>query len=130
MSKRKILPTYEFQFPEDLVQGDIGKVRVQAAIWSGLNTHPHDGGICRIVKPYLKANGEKPDGVCEKCNQLMENHGLIPTREEDKISLKDVGHLVCPGNWILFQNNDYWPCDQDLFEELYKPLPKRDWYAI
>lgn len=127
MSRKKILPTYVFKLSEDLEKITGEKVRVQAVVWEKPNDHPHDGGIYKIVEPYLDVNGLPPKGNCPDCHLPMKNHGLIKTKE--KVDPLDIGYKVCPGDWVLHQNHDYWPCSKELFEELYQLLPKKEWYG-
>jgi len=127
MSRRRILPTYEFKDLQELLDITGEKIRVQAAVWTVPNSHPHDGGIFRVVKPYLDEGRIPPKGICKDCQKPMKEHGLI--KNKNKAFRNDLGYKVCPGDWILLQNNEYWPCSPKLFEELYELLPKMEWYA-
>lgn len=127
MSRRRILPTYAFKFSEEITESPDIKVKVQAVVWTKPNCHPHDGGLFKIVEPLVDEKGLPKKGVCEECKQPLSEHGFMPVKE--KIHPNETGLIVCPGSWILLQNNDYWPCSPELFEELYEPLPRREWYA-
>tara|TARA_Y100000817_G_C16631720_1_gene444267 strand:- start:265 stop:639 length:375 start_codon:yes stop_codon:yes gene_type:complete len=122
LSRRKLLPFYLFTDP---YQKDL-HIKVQAAQWTHLNSHPHDGGLFKIVKPFLDKNGSIPKGICEICQKPLRDHGLIP--DEQKVSSLERGYKICPGDWILLKHNDYWSCPQDLFDEIYQLLPREEWY--
>ena len=121
MSRRKILPCYLFTDPYDknLV------IKVQAVEWTHPNCHPHDGGLFKIVEPFLDKDGLEPKGNCKDCGLPLRDHGLIPDRQ--KVSHLESGYRVCPGDWVLLKHNDYWHCPKTLFKELYKPLPRKEW---
>lgn len=126
MSRRRILPTYAFKFSEEITNSRDLLVKVQACIWTKPNSHPHDGGLYKIVEPLVDEKGIPLKGECTKCSHAMDLHGVIPVKE--KIHKDEKGLVVCPGDWILMSGNDYWPCSPDLFAELYNLLPKREWY--
>lgn len=123
MSRRKILPVYQFVDNDGFFEKVKYPVYVQAHKWEKLNTHPHDGGLFKIVKPYN--NIFKKNENCSECEKPNKEHGAIKINDViERISWV----RVCPGDWILLHKNEYWPCPDYLFHQIYKITPKKDWY--
>ena len=121
--RRKILPVYKFTDNDDFFSEIPYPVYVEAHQWMKINTHPHDGGLFKIVKPYLTKFKERGD--CEDCEHPIENPGAMKIKDVvEKVSWIK----ICPGDWILLNNNEHWPCPDYLFHEIYKITPKREWY--
>ncbi len=54
---------------------------------------------------------------CEKCGDIMHNHGWIDTLPG--------GHIVCPGDWIVTGiNGGFYPRKPHTFEMMYEPVPE------
>ena len=75
------------------------------------NTIETEGKVVRYFRSPAKAYaGERH---CEKCGQIMHNHGWIDTLEG--------GHIVCPGDWIITGvKGENYPCKPDIFESTYE----------
>ena len=72
-------------------------------------TEPREGAIVRYFRHPI-VDGQKN---CEKCGQIMHNHGWIDTMEG--------GHIVCPGDWIITGvKGEHYPCKPDIFAMTYE----------
>lgn len=68
----------------------------------------YEGGIVR----YFRRPDLPGDKACDKCGQIMDDHGWIETLEG--------GHIVCPGDWIITGvQGEHYPCKPDIFEQTY-----------
>lgn len=72
-----------------------------------------EGKVVRYFRHPDKAYaGERQ---CEKCGEIMHNHGWIDTLEG--------GHIVCPGDWIITGvKGEHYPCKPDIFEATYEEV--------
>lgn len=88
---------------EELVNGEIEVIAAEnrrAQGWEGdlvrRYRHPEDDGQRR----------------CEKCGNIMHDHGWIDTFEG--------GHIVCPGDWIITGvEGEHYPCKPSVFAATY-----------
>ena len=111
-------------------------VVIEATQWFKNGDHPldyskvHDGFENGILRPFYpverKANSWEGDIVryyrnpglpgerqCEKCGNIMHDHGWIDTLEG--------GHIVCPADWIITGvKGEHYPCKSDIFEMTYE----------
>jgi hypothetical protein len=52
--------------------------------------------------------------ACQKCGNVMHDHGWVDTLEG--------GHIVCPGDWIITGvKGEIYPCKPDIFAATYEP---------
>lgn len=99
-------------------------VVIDATQWFKNGDHPDDdvtrGGLADhdwegfIVRYYRHPN---IDGQhkCEKCENIMQDHGWIDTLEG--------GHIVCPGDWIITGvQGEHYPCKPDIFLQTYEEV--------
>lgn len=119
MSRRRIQPVYKFIDPERAFDDLEIEIRVEAIPWNGINTHPNDGGIQRVITHDNDEMGLPRKGQCKYCKKEFSEHGRIKKSRE----------LVCPGDYILYKNGEYWPCHPEFFHNFYEPLPEEEWYA-
>ena len=57
--------------------------------------------------------------TCEKCGDIMHNHGWIDTLEG--------GHIVCPGDWIITGvKGENYPIKDSIFRETYVPVTQKE----
>lgn len=113
-------------------------VVIEATQWFKNGDHPldysktHDGlaagELTQFSPQYRKDHGWEGDVVryyrnptdhghraCEKCGDMMDNHGWIDTLEG--------GHIVCPGDWIITGvKGEHYPCKPDIFEQTYEKV--------
>ncbi len=71
-------------------------------------------GEGQIVRYYRRPDdpGTRP---CEKCGNIMHEHGWIDTLEG--------GHIVCPGDWIITGiAGERYPCKDSIFKATYEPV--------
>jgi hypothetical protein len=75
--------------------------------------HNWEGEVVRYFRRPDKAYaGERK---CEKCGNIMHEHGWIDTLEG--------GHIVCPGDWIITGvKGEHYPCKPDIFEATYEEV--------
>jgi len=80
---------------------------------AGRRAHNWEGDVVRYFRHPDKAYaGER---LCEKCGQIMHEHGWIDTLEG--------GHIVCPGDWIITGvKGEHYPCKPDIFEATYEKV--------
>jgi len=111
-------------------------IAVECNQWFKNGDHPKDHDPIEIENPtsmdlakydeYLQFEGKvvrryrRPDDngqrVCDKCGNIMHNHGWIDTME----SAAD-GQVVCPGDWIITGvKGEYYPCKPDIFAATYE----------
>lgn len=102
-------------------------VVIEAVQWFKSGDHPQDDrewfqvkgeepflGEGKIVRYYRtpKLDGQNK---CQRCDDIMHNHGWIDTLEG--------GHIVCPSDWIITGvQGELYPCKPDIFEETYEPV--------
>lgn len=69
--------------------------------------------VCYFQSPGF---GTLPDDRnCERCRNLMHDHGWIDTLED--------GHIVCPGDYIITGvKGEHYPCKPDIFQATYEPV--------
>ena len=67
-----------------------------------------------IVRPYL--HPYVPDtAICPHCGHAFHSHGWIDTLK--------VGHIVCPGDWIITGvKGERYPCKPDIFAMTYEEV--------
>jgi hypothetical protein len=98
---------------------------VEATQWFKNGDHPEDN-----LPPASKiVAGERTEGavvryfrlpdfsgreICNQCNHTFHEHGWIDDVQG--------GHMVCPGDWIITEQNgeQYYPCKPDAFEATYE----------
>ena len=96
------------------------KIIVSAVQWTGLNSHPHDKKRNRIVSPYLRRSDPSQE-ICRECKNKLVDHGKMKKTKEEN-SMGDGRVKVCPGDWIINFNDDYWACPQYLFIKIYRKI--------
>lgn len=113
-------------------------VVIQAAQWFKNGDHPDDyanpvdgfvhGELAAIEASVAMAKGWEGQVVryyrhpscdsqskCEKCGQIMHDHGWIDTLEG--------GHIVCPGDFIITGvQGEHYPCKPDIFAATYEEV--------
>ncbi len=73
---------------------------------------PVEGKVVRYFRHPEKMYGGGRQ--CDKCGNIMHNHGWIDTLEG--------GHIVCPADWIITGvKGEHYPCKPDIFEMTYEP---------
>ena len=100
-------------------------IEVTAHQWFKNGDHPGDDAV-----PVVLSNGVQFDSegkvvrrfrhpqmsghdLCEVCREKYHEHGWIDTLE--------MGHRVCPGDWIITGvHNERYPCKPDIFEKTYE----------
>jgi len=55
---------------------------------------------------------------CKKCGVIMHFHGWIDTGEN--------GHVVCPGDWIIKDTGEFYPCEPDIFEADFEEVKENE----
>lgn len=72
---------------------------------------PGEGKVVRYYRtPKLDGQNE-----CQKCGQIMHNHGWIDTLEG--------GHIVCPSDWIITGvAGEHYPCKHIIFQQTYEKV--------
>jgi len=97
---------------------------IEAHRWFKNGDHPKDDqdtfmdsagnpflGEGKVVRYY-----RRPDisgtNICAICKKTMHEHGWIDVLEN--------GHNVCPGDWIIEEEGEYYPCGPDIFAVNYK----------
>lgn len=103
---------------------------IEATQWFKNGDHPDDySAACEgVASPeFRRANNWEGDVVryyrrpddnwgrtCERCGDIMRNHGWIDTLGN--------GHTVCPGDWIITRvTGERYPCKPDVFAMTYEP---------
>jgi len=97
---------------------------IEATQWFQNGDHPEDdvtrGGTTPngeewegLVVRYFRRPDISSDQICKKCGHFMKKHGWIDTLQG--------GHRVCPGDFIITLNGEYYPCKPDVFEKTYEP---------
>jgi hypothetical protein len=67
------------------------------------------------IVQYYRTPNDDGRRTCEKCLNIMHDHGWIDTLEG--------GHTVCPGDWIITGvKGERYPCKPDIFELTYTPV--------
>lgn len=99
-------------------------VVIEAHQWHKNGDHPEDdvtrGGTTPngdewegMVVRYYRRPDDSGNRTCEKCGDIMHNHGWIDTLEG--------GHIVCPGDWIITGvAGEKYPCKPAIFAETYE----------
>ena len=81
---------------------------VEAERWHNFQQETHVGVSSDI---FSHEGGNK----CFKCDELLDEHGTIPTLEGK--------HIVCPGDWIITGiKSEKYPCKPDIFEATYEKV--------
>ena len=67
------------------------------------------------VVRYYRNPDDNLERFCNKCTNIMHDHGWIDTLEG--------GHIVCPGDWIITGvQGEYYPCKPEIFEISYEEI--------
>jgi len=101
---------------------------IEAHQWFKNGDHPEDNcetftdsetesyfqGEGHIVR-YYRTPELDGQNKCQKCGNIMHNHGWIDTFEG--------GHIVCPGDWIITGvAGEHYPCKPDIFTKSYEKV--------
>ena len=70
-----------------------------------------EGKVVRYYRNPIDAGSR----ICTNCSHIMNEHGWIDAR----YYLKD--HIVCPGDWIIKEKNQYFICKENEFSNTYDP---------
>ncbi len=101
-------------------------VVVDAVQWFKNGDHPEDDCFyidARSTNRYLSEGKivryyRTPDldgqVRCAKCGTIMHFHGWIDTGKH--------GLIVCPGDWIIKDNGEFYSCEPDIFEADYEKI--------
>lgn len=73
-------------------------------------SEPREGAVVR----YFRHPGIGGTKKCDSCGFIMHFHGWIVTLEG--------GHIVCPGDWIITDKGECYPCKPDVFAATYEPV--------
>lgn len=88
---------------------------IEATQWFKNGDHPEDGPAERegkIVR-YFRTPYIIGEMACNKCHDIMHNHGYIDTLE--------ITNQVCPGDFIITGiQGEYYPCKPDIFKASYE----------
>jgi hypothetical protein len=71
-------------------------------------TKPREGKVVRYYR-HPHVNGLE---TCSHCGICFNNHGWIDTPNN--------GYTICPGDWIVNQNGKYYPCNPNVFMNIYE----------
>lgn len=71
---------------------------------------PREGKVVR----YFRRPDVDGQSVCERCGQIMNNHGWI-----DDGNTIDSLTVVCPGDWVI-EGGGYYRVSQEYFKENYE----------
>lgn len=52
--------------------------------------------------------------ICDYCSNTIKNHGWINTI--------DGGYIVCPGDWIITNEFEKYPCKPNNFDRMYEKV--------
>ena len=147
---RRILEKYFFIGVSNNSHMALSHVEIEACVWNEYGDHPRDYVVWKQIKVHedqsdfevdetkhgakivkrFNRPGFTRDEICPDCGNAYRWHGWI----EDKSSHLDEslpisvdshaisGHKVCPGDYILFANGQYWTCKPDLFHQLYQKI--------
>lgn len=101
-------------------------VVVEATQWFKSGDHPEDNretfdagngpflGEGKVVR-YFRHPAVDGESLCEQCGVRLHEHGWIDTLE--------MGHRVCPGDWIITGvKGERYPCKPDIFEATYEKV--------
>ena len=78
---------------------------VEAQVWNEHGDHPAVISYCGTERcDYWK---------CKFCGKSLDQHGWIETLP---------GRIVCPGDWIIYENHRYSTCKPNLFEKKYEMI--------
>lgn len=73
-------------------------------------TEPREGAIVRYYRhPQFDGNG-----TCHNCEQIMHFHGWIDTPPN--------GHIVCPGDWVITEGTNHYPCKDFIFQACFEKI--------
>jgi len=106
-------------------------VEIEATQWFKNGDHPGDDcdmfdypdgegnifqrpGEGKVVRYYRRpeCDGQRK---CEKCGDIMHNHGWTETLEG--------GHIVCPGDYVITGvKGEIYPCKPDIFKATYEAV--------
>lgn len=101
-------------------------VVIEAHQWHKNGDHPEDdatrGGTTPngegwegLVVRYYRRPDDNGNRTCEKCGDIMHNHGWI-----DNLG---GGHVVCPGDWIITGvAGERYPCKPSIFAATYEAV--------
>lgn len=93
-------------------------VRITACRWRRNGDHPHDGPFGtegRVVRRF--SHPDQPGGeLCNQCERPWNTHGWIDSGDE--------GRNVCPGDWIIEVDGEYYPLHKDVFAALVEEVPR------
>lgn len=74
-----------------------------------------EGAVVRFYR-HPRVDGQK---VCEKCGQVMHEHGWLDTLEGGD----DGAQVVCPGDWIVTGvRGEHYPVKDAIFRETYEAV--------
>ncbi len=94
-------------------------VIIEATQWFKNGDHPEDGSSLfegKVVR-YFRRPNISGETLCEKCGNVLHEHGWIDTLEG--------GHIVCPGDFIITGvRGERYPCKPDIFEKTYERVDK------
>lgn len=93
-------------------------VRITATRWRRNGDHPLDGplgGEGRLVR-YFRHPDQPGQELCNQCEHSWNRHGWIDSGDE--------GRNVCPGDWIVEVDDEYYPVHPDLFDALVEEVPR------
>lgn len=94
---------------------------VQAFQWFKNGDHPEDGEERhptegwlyegKVVR-YYRHPSIGGAALCPKCHIIMHDHGWIDRGYN--------GQNVCPGDWVISSEHEFYACSPDLFQKLYQ----------
>lgn len=96
---------------------------VEAHQWFKNGDHPMDNdpslpepeilGEGRVVEYFMSPDG-KSCKKCGNCGHQMSEHGWVMGG--------DIGHIVCPGDWLITGFDGFYPLKPYVFETMYEAI--------
>ena len=109
-------PIYELIDHDGLFDGI--KIHVNAFQFNGISKHPFGDRLEKYVKKHTVRIKSK-EKYCDQCGLAFFEHGAICIAKDQN---EEIWSKVCPGDWIIISDHDYWPCPNYLFKKTYKMI--------
>ena len=98
--------------PDDL---DKSTIEIKKALENGRISEKR---LEKSVKKHTVRIKSK-EKYCDQCGLAFFEHGAICIAKDQN---EEIWSKVCPGDWIIISDHDYWPCPNYLFKKTYKMI--------